>query len=450
MRGRVLALLLLVAVAGAGGGCGWFESSKTPLPGERISVLSLNRELEPDPELAKTPISLPAPVANPDWPQPGGYPNHAMQHLALPDRISEAWKAELGEGSSRYTRVLAQPIVAGGRVFAMDGGVTLSALDAATGKRLWRVDLKPDEERGNSFGGGPALWNDRLYVSTGYAEVLALDPADGKVIWRKSVGAPVAAAPTVLDGRVFVVTVDNELVALAADDGRRLWTHNGMPETAGLLGERQPGGRRRGRGGAPIRRASCIALTVENGRPLWSDNLAATRAVNAVSGARRHPRAAGHRSRPGLCGRATAAAWPQSTCAPATGCGSRKSAAPTALGSPGIILFVLSNDNELLCLTRNEGKVRWVRQLPSWRNPKKKEGPIAWAGPVLGGDRLIVLSSDGEAVSVSPYTGEPLGRIEISRRRLSRADHRRQHAVCADRRRHARRLPLTSGRVRAT
>jgi len=35
---------------------------------------------------------------------------------------------------------------------------------------------------------------------------------------------------------------------------------------------------------------------------------------------------------------------------------------------------------------------------------------------VLGGDRLIVLSSTGDALAVSPYTGQPLGRIEISTR----------------------------------
>ena len=38
-------------------------------------------------------------------------------------------------------------------------------------------------------------------------------------------------------------------------------------------------------------------------------------------------------------------------------------------------------------------------------NPKKKKDPICWAGPVLGGDRLIVVGSNGEALSVSPYTG---------------------------------------------
>jgi len=129
-------------------GCNWFGEKKQPLPGERISVLSLDRQLEPDPEIAKLPITLPPPVVNPDWPQAGGYPNHAMQHLSLPDRVTEAWRASIGEGASRYTRVLSQPVVAKGRVYAMDGGVQVSALDAASGNRLWQVDLKPEDERG--------------------------------------------------------------------------------------------------------------------------------------------------------------------------------------------------------------------------------------------------------------------------------------------------------------
>ena len=252
------------------------------MPGERISVLSLDRQLEPDPELAKIPITLPPPVVNPDWPEAGGYPNHAMQHLALPDRLTEAWRTSIGEGASRYTRVLSQPVVAKGRVYAMDGGVQVSALDAATGNRLWQVDLKPEDERGNSFGGGVAFWNDRLYVSTGYAQVLALDPADGRVIWKSAVAGPVRSGPTVSDGRVFVVTVDNELVVLAADDGRRLWNHNAIPETASLLGSASPAVE----GEVVVAAYSSgeiYALTVENGRPLWSDNFSNTRSVNAVS-----------------------------------------------------------------------------------------------------------------------------------------------------------------------
>ena len=43
----------------------------------------------------------------------------------------------------------------------------------------------------------------------------------------------------------------------------------------------------------------------------------------------------------------------------------------------------------------------------------KTVDPIVWAGPVLVSDRLILVSSAGYAVSLSPYTGKLLGRVEI-------------------------------------
>jgi outer membrane protein assembly factor BamB len=402
----------LLLVSSLLAGCGWFDDKKQPLTGERISVLSLDRQLEPDPDLAKIPITLPAPVVNPDWPEPGGYPNHAMQHLSLPDSLTQVWRASTGEGASRYSRVLSHPIVEKGRVYAMDGGVQVSAYDAATGDRLWQVDLKPEDERGTSFGGGVAFWNDRLFASTGYAQVLALDPADGKVIWRSNVGSPVRSAPTVSDGRVFVVTVENELTVLAADDGRRLWVHNGIPETASLLGSASPAVE----GEVVVVAYSSgelYALTVETGRPLWSDSLASTRSVDAVSALadirgwpvidRGRVFAASHSGRMAAIDLRTGErAWEQEL-------GSTHS-----LWVAGDYVYVLSTDNELICLTRNEGKVRWVRLLPSYRDEKKRKDPMTWAGPVLGGDRLIVLSSDGGAISISPYTGDPLGREEMS------------------------------------
>lgn len=409
MLRAAVALLLLAGLALSG--CSWFATKKQPLPGERISVLSLDRRLKPDPALAQIAITLPKPVVNPDWPQPGGYPNHAMQHLALPYRLTQAWKTSVGEGSSRYTQVLAQPIVVDGRVYAMDGGSQVGAYNAVNGNQIWREDLKPSNDYGNSFGGGVAFWKGRLYVSTGYAQVLALDPANGKVIWKTGVGAPVRSGPTVSDGRIYVVTVENELVALATDDGRRLWSQNGIPETAGLVGSSSPAVE----GEVVVvgySSGELYALTVENGRTLWSDNLAATRSSDAVSAL------ADIRGRPVIDrGRVFAVSHSGRMVSIDLRTGERNW--EQDIGSAhgpwvaGDYIYILSNNNELLCLTRNEGKVRWVRQLPSYEDEKAKEDPIEWAGPVLGSDRLILLSSDGWALSVSPYTGAPLGREQM-------------------------------------
>jgi outer membrane protein assembly factor BamB len=67
-----------------------------------------------------------------------------------------------------------------------------------------------------------------------------------------------------------------------------------------------------------------------------------------------------------------------------------------------------------MCLTRKEGRVKWIHQLPHWTDPEDTTSdPIVWSGPVLVSDRLIVVSSDGFAESISPYSGALLTRMEI-------------------------------------
>ena len=375
-------------------------------------MLGLDRKIQPDPALANQPIALPPPTVNPEWPEPGGNPSHAMGNLALPSQVKKVWETSIGDGTARYTKVMAQPIVAAGRIFAMDGGVQVSALDTAGGKRFWQVDLKPQGEQGNAFGGGPCFWNGHLFVATGYAEVLSLDPNDGKVLWRKGVGSPVHSAPTVTDNRIFVVTVDNELIALSADDGQRLWSHNGIPETGALLGNASPAVE----GDIVVVAYSSgelYALQVQNGRALWSESLATSRNPGTMEGmADIHGRPVIDRGRVfavSHSGRMMAIelrtgnhVWEQELG------GSHEP------WSAGDFVFVVTNDNQLACLTRNEGKVRWAVQLPSYEDMEKKKDPIEWVGPVLGGGQLIMLSSSGFAMWVSAQDGSEQSRTSMS------------------------------------
>ena len=61
---------------------------------------------------------------------------------------------------------------------------------------------------------------------------------------------------------------------------------------------------------------------------------------------------------------------------------------------------------------RSGGKVTGVK-LQRWRDEDDKKGAIRWSGPVLASDRLLLTSSNGQMVSVSPYTGELLASEKI-------------------------------------
>ncbi len=410
MRGVVF--LALLALAGCDTIGSLFEdTSKTTLPGKRISVLSLDHRLEPDPALFTAEVRLPRPFANSEWPEAGGYPGHAMQHLALGDKIEEQWDKSVGEGASRYGRVLAQPVVADGRIFAMDAEGVVVAMDAVKGRRLWDFDPQPSSERTHASGGGLAVAGDRLFITTGYGQILALEAGTGKEVWRQPATAPIRGAPTVADGRVFVITVENELEVLAADDGRRLWTHNGIPETAGLLGTASPAVEA-DIVVVPYSSGELFGLRVENGRVLWTYNLAAARPLGALATLadirgmpvidRGRVFAVSHSGRMVAIDLRTGdAVWEQEI-------GSTHG--PWVAGD---YIYVLSNDTDLVALRRQDGHVRWVRELPRYEDEEKKKDPIRWTGPVLAGDRLIVVASTGEAFSVSPYTGKPLGWMEF-------------------------------------
>src|SRR3546814_10313562 len=68
-------------------------------------------------------------------------------------------------------------------------------------------------------------------------------------------------------------------------------------------------------------------------------------------------------------------------------------------------IFVVTDQGQLLAVARSSGRVKWMTQLPRWQDEEDKKGALSWVGPVLAGERLILASSDGRIVNVSPYDG---------------------------------------------
>ena len=92
------------------------------------------------------------------------------------------WRAKLGTGYSGMS-------VAAGRLFTLFGSgrdELAIALDAATGKELWRTRMGPD--RSDDMGGGPratpTVDGNLVYALGAEGKLVALEAATGKVRWR--------------------------------------------------------------------------------------------------------------------------------------------------------------------------------------------------------------------------------------------------------------------------
>jgi outer membrane protein assembly factor BamB len=400
--GTVAALFLAATLAACG-------SSKVPLPGERVSVLQLNRELSVDPTLSDTPVRLPKPYVNKDWPQAGGNQAHAMYHLeASTGAFKQIWSASIGSAADSANRLLAEPVIADGKVFTLDSESLIRVFDAETGKRVWQVDLTPDTDDDDLFGGGIAVAEGRVFVTTPFAKVIALDETSGKKVWEVDAPSPMRAPPAVSDGRLFTVTIDNQLVVYATDDGRRLWSNTGVEEAAGFLGGATPAVL----GDvvvAAYTSGDLLAFDVVSGRTIWSDNLAGRQGGNAIAALTDiRGRPVIDRDRVIAIGNGGVMAaidlhrggriWDN-------GLGGTQQ--PWAAGD---FIYVVTSGSEVICLTREDGRIKWVVSLPTFEDMEDKEDPIYWSGPVLVSDRLLVTGSNGMALAFSPYTGKLLGK----------------------------------------
>ncbi len=401
---------LLGPAAAALSGCSvlddLFFTTKPPVPGTRIAVMTTKRGLDIEPGYAPK-IAIPPPFANADWPQPGGTPAHQMGHLALAETISEVWSSGIGEGGGYRRKITAQPVISAGRVLTMDSEGYVSAYDVRTGARLWRLDTQADDDRSSNVGGGVAISGDIAYASTGRAEVIAIEAATGKIVWRKPIPTAARAAPTIADGRLFVPTLDDQMIALATDDGRKLWSYQAQNATTSVLGLPSPaysagivvGGFGSG---------DLVAFRATTGTVAWTDSLASTRGrTSAVdfSAVRGMPVIVDNTVYAISIGglmlaldlRSGRRLWERDVASSETPC------------VAGDWIFILSDDQQVAAINRTDGRVAWVTQLAQWENPEKSRDPITWTGPTLAGDRLLLGSTFKQAVSVSPYTGNILG-----------------------------------------
>ena len=126
-------------------GCGegtWLGETPAAAPARRAQVGAADRgpaQRRPAPGHSST-SPCHRRSRNPDWPQVRRqrHPRHAASRRP-PTRIAVAWRTGIGAGAGGGSRLLAGPVVAGGRVFAVDADGMTTAVDAATGSEVVAV-----------------------------------------------------------------------------------------------------------------------------------------------------------------------------------------------------------------------------------------------------------------------------------------------------------------------
>ncbi len=359
------------------------------------------------------PLELAATSANAEWSQSIATPATRTDHPALGAAPQLIWSVNIGAGDGKRNRITADPVVAGGQIFTLDAQARVSAV-STSGAVVWTRDLTPPNDGADDgSGGGLAYDNGRIYVSSGFGYMVALDAATGEEIWSQNLRTTGTGSPSVSGELVYVVSGDEVAWALETKNGRIRWQLSATPDINNVFGAPAPAISDKyvifAFGSGEVQGAFR-----KGGLRRWDAQIAGQRA--GFSGAR----VADITSDPVISGdRVYIGSHSGRTVALGLGNGDRLWTAPDGPLNPiwpaGDSIFLVSDRNELLRLSAEDGSRIWGRALPFFTKdkPKRQNEIFAHHGPIIAGGRLIVASNDGLLRYFDPTTGDPLGETAL-------------------------------------
>jgi outer membrane protein assembly factor BamB len=106
-----------------------------------------------------------------------------------------------------------------------DDGIVL-ALDARSGRVRWRRVIGPTES-------SPLVVRGVVYVGDWRGRVYALSERNGGTLWTFATGGKIKGSAAFATGRIYIGSYDGHVYALSARTGRELWHASGQPRLGG-------------------------------------------------------------------------------------------------------------------------------------------------------------------------------------------------------------------------
>ena len=150
-------------------------------------------------------------------------------------KLGLAWSLDLPPGNSATG-----PIEVDGTLYFARFYSEVNAVDAATGKPLWKYDPKAPEVSGvrlrQGWGSrGIAYFNGKIYTATQDGRLIALDAKTGQPVWTTQTLDPgdlrfISGPPRIMDGKVLignggadVAAIRGYVTAYDAETGKQVW-----------------------------------------------------------------------------------------------------------------------------------------------------------------------------------------------------------------------------------
>jgi outer membrane protein assembly factor BamB len=190
-------------------------------------------------------------------------------------KLLRNWSADIGAKINEGDAIIS-PAVLGDFLYAASTNGNIDKISAATGKRIWKTNLKKE-----TITAGVGVGSGLVLVATDQGIVYALSQEDGSISWQTKLSSEILASPVVGSDIVVARTGDGKVYGLSTYDGEVIWTISRQLPRLTLRGDSKP----LIFGGAVFTGFSdgtLAAVEAKNGRALWDFPISFPRGTSEI------------------------------------------------------------------------------------------------------------------------------------------------------------------------
>ena len=380
-----------------------FEEKEVKLPGKRENVFDFKDNIIVKAN-KKILVDKPQPIDS--WNQQFQNPRNHLSHFKSKPVLKLKRKISLGNILFEKINLIVQPVNLGENIFYVDKDFNIISRNHMTGKLNWKTNLEREKKEKILFLGGMSLVGNSLVVTSGLGNIYLIDSNTGKKEWKKNFLVQFSRPALIFKNKVFAVSDDNQTFCLNLKNGEIIWNHIGNLEEVSIIGGSKP---------AAIDNTVVLsyssgeiyALDENDGSLIWFDNIGSSNyfsrsALNDIQS----PLSI-------VNNKVYSPTFSDKLLVYDLNDGSKiwelKISSINQVIISGEALYIIDTLGKLLCLDSKTGKLLWSVQLKT--NDDGEE--IRWYGPLLTSNKLLVANSFGTILSLSPFTGKTLSKLNF-------------------------------------
>ncbi len=384
--------------------CAYFDEEEDKiLPGKRERVFISDDKIL---KKANKRVKILPPKTSNSWKQQHQNVRNHLYHFKSNPNLKLLKKIKLGNLNFKNLQYISPPVFQENIIYYCDNEFNVYARSVDSGKILWSTKLTLEDSENFSFIGGISLAGEEIFITTGLGNVYKINKKKGNIVWFKRFYLQFSRPPLVYKNKIFIISDDNQVFALNVNSGDTVWSHVGNIEEVSILG-----------GSKPAIDNEILVVTYSSGEIyafnqndgsiVWFDNsnsasIFSRSNVNDIQS----PLTIEDKT-------LYVPTFSEKLLVYNLNNGKKKWDLKLSSVNPlvisGDVIYVLDTSGKLICLEKKTGKLTWAVQLKM----KKKKKEVVWYGPLLSTNKLILVSSDGLVLSLSPFTGKTLSKINF-------------------------------------